>query len=177
MRELTVEQIGTVLVVSRTSIYRAPGKATRPARPATATSASALPAEPVAATTEAAGDAPPALASGVSALVGGAPVMVHSRGRSRWFVVQADPADPEHGPVAVLSGHTSQKAATTALGRARSRAASGVGEGALLQVQAADQISSRLVWDSQCPAGRRAARAAAVTARMTAERCDRAQCT
>jgi len=24
---------------------------------------------------------------------------VRARGRSRWFVVQADPADPEHGPV------------------------------------------------------------------------------
>jgi hypothetical protein len=47
-----------------------------------------------------------------------------------------------------------------ALGRARSRAASGVGEGALLQVRAAGQISSRLVWDSQakrgsCSPGRR----------------------
>jgi hypothetical protein len=85
--------------------------------------------------------------------VGGVPVVVRSRGRSRWFVVQADPADPERGPVTVLSGHTSQKAATTALGRARSRAASGVGEGALLQVRAADQISSRLVWDSQAGRG------------------------
>ncbi len=40
-----------------------------------------------------------------------------------------------------------------ALGRARSRAASGVGEGALLQVRAAGQISSRLVWDSQAKRG------------------------
>jgi len=76
-------------------------------------------------------------------------VVVRSRGRSRWFVVQADPADPEHGPVAVVSGHASQKAATAALGRASSRTSSGVGEGAVLQVRAADQISSRLVWDSQ----------------------------
>jgi len=83
--------------------------------------------------------------------------VVRSRGRSRWFVVEADPADPEHGPVAVHSGHTSQKAATAALGRARSRAKSrtpsGVGEGAVLRVHAAAQISSRLVWDSQAGRG------------------------
>jgi len=98
-----------------------------------------------------------AVATGVVAPLGGAPVVVRSRGRSRWFVVEADPADPEHGPVAVVSGHTSQKAATAALGRARSRARSrpwsGVGEGAVLQVRAADQISSRLVWDSQAGRG------------------------
>jgi len=64
-------------------------------------------------------------------------------------VVKADPADPEHGPVAVLSGHTSEQATTTALGRARRRASAGAGERAVLQVRAADQISSRLVWDSQ----------------------------
>jgi len=80
-------------------------------------------------------------------------VVVRSRGRSRWFVVEADPGDPEHGPVAVVSGHTSQKSVTAALGRARSRAALGVGEGALLQIRAADQISSRLVWDSQAKRG------------------------
>ncbi len=153
-RELTVEQIGTVLGVSRTSIYRALGKTTTPAPQATATPAPGRPAEPVAAMTEAAGDAPlaVALASGVPEPVGGAPVAVRSRGRSRWFVVEADPADPEHGPVEVVSGHTSQKAATAALSRARSRAL-GVGEGALLQVRAVDQISSRLVWDSQAKRG------------------------
>ncbi len=55
--------------------------------------------------------------------------------------------------MAVVSGHTSQKAAATALGRARSRASSGAGEGAVLQVRAADQISARLVWDSQARRG------------------------
>jgi len=55
--------------------------------------------------------------------------------------------------VAVVNGHTSQKAATAALGRPRSRASSGAGEGALLQVRAAAQISSRLVWDSQTGQG------------------------
>ena len=150
-RELTVEQIGDVLGVSRTSIYRALGKTTTPAPSATAAHAPVRPAEPVAATTEAEEDAPAELATRAPARVRGAPV--RSRGRSRWFVVQADPADPEHGPVAVVSGHTSHKAATAALGRAGRRAASGVGEGALLQVRAADQISSRLVWDSQAGRG------------------------
>ena len=156
-RELTVEQIGAVLGVSRTSIYRALGKATTPAPSATAAHAPARVAEPVAATTETAGDAPAELATRAPARVRGAPVGVRSRGRSRWFVVQADPADPEHGPVAVVSGHASQKAATAALGRARGRASSrtssGVGEGAVLQVRAADQISSRLVGDSQAGRG------------------------
>ena len=139
--------------MSRTSIYRALGKATRPVPSVTASPAPARMAEPVAAMTEAAGDAPAAVATGVAAPVGGAPAVVRSRGRSRWFVVEADPADPEHGPVVVVSGHTGQKAATTALGRARRRTSSGAGEGALLQVRAADQISSRLVWDSQAGRG------------------------
>jgi len=152
-RELTVEQIGAVLGVSRTSIYRALGKATTPARPATAAPVPAGPVVRVAATTEVAGDAPAAVATRGPAPTGGAPGVLRSRGRSRWFVVQADPADPEHGPVAVLSGHTSQKAATTALGRAKSRASAGAGEGAVLQVRGADQISSRLVWDSQAKRG------------------------
>ncbi len=156
-RELTVEQIGAVLGVSRTSIYRALAKTTTPARPATAAPAPAGPAERVAATTEAARDAPAAVARRGPAPAGGAPGVVRSRGRSRWFVVEADPADPEQGPVAVLSGHTNQKAATAALGRARSRAgsraSSGAGEGAVLQVRAADQISSRLVWDNQTKRG------------------------
>jgi len=151
-RELTIEQIGDVLGVSRTSIYRALGKTATAAPPATATPAAARMAEPVAAATEAAGDARAALASVGPVPVGGAPV-VRSRGRSRWFVVEADPVDPERGPVAVVSGHTNQKAATAALGRARRRASSGAGEGVLLQVRAADQISSRLVWDSQAGRG------------------------
>ncbi len=151
-RELTVEQIGAVLGVSRTSIYRALGKTTRPAPAASAAPAPARVAEPVAGTKETAAGAV-ALPAQLQTLAGGARAVVRSRGRSRWFVVQADPADPERGPVAVVSGHTCQKAATTALGWARSRAASGVGEGALLLVRAADQISSRLVWDSQAGRG------------------------
>jgi len=157
-RELTIEQIGDVLGVSRTSIYRALGKTTTPTPSATAAPARARMAEPVdtsqgTAAKGAAGDAPAALATQVPVPVGGPPVVVRSRGRSRWFVVEADPADPEHGPVAVVSGHTSQQAATTALGRARRRGSAGAGEWALLQVRAADQISSRLVWDSQAKRG------------------------
>jgi len=157
-RELTVEQIGAVLGVSRTSIYRALGKATTPVPSTSATPAAARMAEPVAAATEAAakgaaGDAPSTVATRVPVPVGGVPVVVRSRGRSRWFVVEADRADPEHGPVAVLSGHTSQQAATSALGRARRSASAGAGEWAVLQVRAADQISSRLVWDGQAKRG------------------------
>ncbi len=148
-RELTVEQIGAVLGVSRTSIYRALGHTAALAPPATpAPSGAVEPAAVKADTAEA-----PVAALPTPAPATGAPPAVRARGRSRWFVVQADPADPEHGPVAVLSGHTSQKAATAALGRARRRAWSGAGEGSVLQVRAAEQISSRLVWDPQAGRG------------------------
>ncbi len=106
-RELTVEQIGAVLGVSRTSIYRALGKTTRPAPAASAAPAPARVAEPVAGTKETAAGAV-ALPAQLQTLAGGARAVVRSRGRSRWFVVQADPADPERGPVAVVSGHTCQ---------------------------------------------------------------------
>ena len=89
--------------------------------------------------------------SGAQAEKGVAPPVAVSRGRSRYFVVEADPGDLEHGPVAVLSGHTSQKAATTALNKARGRVMTTAGEGeqVLLQSRAAEQITYRLVWDSQ----------------------------
>jgi len=152
-RELTVEQIGAVLGVSRTSIYRALGHTAALAPPATpAPSGAVEPAAVKADTAEAPVAALPTPAP-APAPASGAPPAVRARGRSRWFVVQADPADPEHGPVAVLSGHTSQKAATAALGRARRRAWSGAGEGSVLQVRAAEQISSRLVWDPQAGRG------------------------
>ncbi len=151
-RELTVEQIGQVLGVSRTSIYRALGQTAAPAPLGTPAPAGVV--EPAAAKADTA-EVPVAAPTPTPtpAPASGAPPAVRSRGRSRWFVVEADPADPEHGPVAVLSGHTSQKAATTALGRASRRRAPGAGERALLQVRAAEQISSRLVWDSQVGRG------------------------
>jgi len=140
-RELTVEQIGTVLGVSRTSIYRALGETTTPAPPG----------EPAAARVDTA--EAPVVALPTPALAAGAPSTVRPRGRSRWFVVQAHPVDPERGPVVVLSGHTSQKAATTALGRASRRAVPDAGEEPVLQVHAAGQISSRLGWESQAGRG------------------------
>ncbi len=149
-RELTVEQIGAVLGVSRTSIYRALGTTTPPAPSAASGPARS---EPAAATTASGAEAAATLTTQLQSSADEAPVVVRSRGRSRWFVVQADPADPEHGPVAVVSGHASQQAVTAALGRAWSRVSSGAGEGALLQVRAAEQISSRLVWDSQAGRG------------------------
>jgi len=152
-RKLTVEQIGAVLGVSRTSIYRALGKATTPTPSVAAAHAPVHVPEPVMTVTEGTAAGAAALPPQLQASVGGVPVVVRSRGRSRWFVVDADPADPEHGPVAVLSGHTSQKAATAALGRARTRASAGAEEWAVLQVRGADQISSRLVWDSQAGRG------------------------
>ncbi len=149
-RELTVEQIGKVLGVSRTSIYRALGATTPPGPPA---APGAARTEPTEATKTSGGDAAAAVPVQPLTSVGEAPAVVRSRGRSRWFVVQADPADPERGPVAVASGHSSQRAATTAMGRASSRRASGAGERVLLQVRAAEQISSRLVWDGQAGRG------------------------
>jgi DNA invertase Pin-like site-specific DNA recombinase len=145
-RELTVEQIGKVLGVSRTSIYRALGTT---AAPGPRTPPGPARTEPAAALETSGGDAAATVPVQQQASVDGAPVRMRSRGRSRWFVVQADPADPEYGPVVVLSGHTSQKAATTALHRAWIRVSSGAGERAPLQVRAAAQISCRLVWDSQ----------------------------
>jgi len=150
-RELTVQQIGQVLGVSRTSIYRALGHTAAPARPGTP-APSGL-AELVAAGVDPAQAAAAVNPTSTLAAAGGASPAVRARGRSRWFVVEADPADPESGPVAVLSGHGSHKAAMGGLGRARSRASAGAGEGALLQVRAAAQISSRLVWDPQAGRG------------------------
>ncbi len=95
----------------------------------------------------------PVVALPTPALAAGAPSAVRPRGRPRWFVVQAHPVDPERGPVVVLSGHTSQQALTTALGRASRRAVPDAGEEAVLQVRAVEQVSSRLVWDSQAGRG------------------------
>jgi DNA invertase Pin-like site-specific DNA recombinase len=147
-RELTVEQIGGVLGVSRTSIYRALGQTPAPAPPGTSAPTGAVAPAAAKADTADAAVATPATA----ARTPGAPQAERTRGRLRWFVVEADPADPERGPVVVLSGHTSQKAATAALHRASSRRASGAGEGPL-QVRAAEQISSRLVWDPEAGRG------------------------
>ncbi len=152
-RELTVEQIGQVLGVSRTSIYRALGHTATSAPSGTPVSTGTVQTVQPAAADPADPAELPVAAWPTPSPVTGAARGASARGRSRWFVVEADPADFERGPVAVLSGHTSQKAATTALGRARSRASSGAGEGPVMQVRAAEQITSRLVWDSQAGRG------------------------
>ena len=163
-RELTVEQIGKVLGVSRTSIYRALSQGSAPAIRAVSSTAAPLAApdgqsaaatQTAAATQETVATLADARLSGAQAAKTVAPSVAPARGRSRYFVVEADPGDPEHGPVAVLSGHTSQKAATTALNKARGNVmtAAGEGEQVLLQVRAAEQITSRLVWDSQAKQG------------------------
>ena len=157
-RQLTVEQIGKVLGVSRTLIYRALGQSSALATRAVSTAAAPLAAagEQSAALMQT-GMAAPADArlSGARAEKGMAPSVAVSQGRSCYFVVEADPGDPERGPVAVLSGHTSQKVATTALKKARGNVmtAAGEGEQVLLQVRAAEQITSRLVWESQAKQG------------------------
>lgn len=116
--ELTVEVLG----VSRAPMYRAPSTTTPPpsqAAPASATTPA--PVEP-AATIEEVGEGA-AVAPSVlqQTSVHGAPGLVPSLSRSRWFLVQADPADPARGPVVVLSGHTRQQAATPASRRRRPR--------------------------------------------------------
>jgi len=97
-RELTVEQIGKVLGVSRTSIYRALGATAPPGPPATGR----VRVESTAAIKQLGGDAAAAVPSRPQTAVDEVPAVVRSRGRSRWFVVQANPADPERGPVAVV---------------------------------------------------------------------------
>ncbi len=83
-RELTVEQMGPVLGVSRTSIYRALGKTTRPAPAASAAAAPGHMAEQVAAAKEAAaaGTAGGAAArpAQLQASADGAPVVVRRTG-------------------------------------------------------------------------------------------------
>lgn len=160
-RELTGEQIGTVLGVRRTSIYRGPG------RDSGATATTVPPAASARAPVTRAGVA---VAVEQMAVPGAAALAAPARQalpavRSRGSValVRAGrPGRPGVWPVAVLSGHTSQMPAT-ALGKPSSRASArpslDVGERALLQVRPATQITSRLVWDAG-RTGRRAARAA-----------------
>jgi len=178
-RELTVEQIGAVLGVSRTSIYRALGKTTTPAPSATAAPAPARPAEPVVTSqgTAAKGTegGAAAVATGVAAPVGGAPVVVCSRGRSRWFVVQADPANP--GARAGGGGQRPHQPEggddRVEPGPKQGVVRCGGGGAAAGKGRRPDQLPAGVGQPGQ--AGLRTARAAAVTARLTAERRDRAR--
>ena len=69
--------------------------------------------------------------------------------------MQADTVDPDAGPVVVGSGHTTQETATAALVKTNSRTRSRswppgsfeAQERVLLQGRAAEQITSRLVFD------------------------------
>ncbi len=91
-RELTVERIGGVLGVSRTSIYRALGMTTTPAPPATPAPA---------------GRAAPEAAGG-----GRRPQSARGAGRAGlWCRPTRLIRSAGRWPVAVLSGHTSQTAA------------------------------------------------------------------
>ncbi len=90
-RELTVEQIGKVLVLNGTSIYRALGTTTPPGPAATRP----VRTEPVA--VKASGEDAAATLPMQRTSVGGAPAVLRPRGRPRWFVVQADPANRSAG--------------------------------------------------------------------------------
>jgi biotin operon repressor len=137
-RELTVAQIGEVLGVSRTAVYRALSQdGATSHRPAAA--GRQVPKPPSPADVEAAGDVP-----GVAE-----PSTVEVKGRRRssrpWFLVEADVKDPA-GPVAVVSRYASERAAQAALVRARNKRP---GEhGAVLEVRTGEQIGSRLEWDA-----------------------------
>ncbi len=167
-RELTVEQIGAVLGVSRTSIYRALGTTTPPARPAAAGPARI---EPAAAATVSVAEAAATLTTQLQTSAGGAPVVVRSRGRSRWFVVQADPTDPERGPVAVERPHQPEGGDRRVVpGQAQGVGRRGGVGGTAGPRRRADQLPAGVGQPGR--AGRRAPRAAAVTAGLPAVRRD-----
>jgi len=207
-RELTVEQIGTVLGVSRTSIYRALSKDTTPAAVATGSQPAGTggPVQPVqpgtpgpgargpgmrqspaAAAAEGTSRRRPAFRPAPSASVGPlgtggadgsgrnavaearAPLTAAAAGahparraaaqpRARWYVVDVAAGDGSGaggdgggGAVVVLSARGTQRAALTALARARGERAAvpggPVGEG--LQVRTGEQITRRLEWDAE----------------------------
>lgn len=68
-------------------------------------------------------------------------------GRHAWFVLEADGRN-DQAPGAVLSRHTSQRAAKAALVKALGRRSTRE-PGAVLEVRSAEQIVTRLEWDAQ----------------------------
>ncbi len=138
-RELTVAQIGEVLGVSRTSIYRALAQdGVVGFAPATGRQLPKSP--PLAGEVPAAGDAP-----GAAAATSAVEVKGRRRSSRPWFLVEADVKDPA-GPVAVVSRYASERTARAALVRERSKRP---GErGAVLEVRTGEQIGSRLEWDA-----------------------------
>ncbi len=71
--------------------------------------------------------------------------------RHTWFVVEADTRDGR-APVAVLSRHTSQRAAKAALVKGLSRRST-TDTAVVLEVRSAEQIVARLEWDAETRAG------------------------
>jgi len=203
-RELTVEQIGQVLGVSRTSIYRALSRDTTPAAVATG-SGPAGTGGPVQPGTPGPGARGPGMRQSPAAAAAGGtsrrrPALVEasaSRGplgtggadgsgrkavaqapapltaaaaganparraaarpRPCWYVVDVSGGDGSGagggdggGAVVVLSSHGTQRAALTALARARGERAAVPGEpvGEGLQVRTAEQITRRLEGDAE----------------------------
>jgi len=203
-RELTVEQIGAVLGVSRTSIYRALSRDTTPAAVATGSGPAGtggpvqpgtpgpgargpgMRQSPAAAAAEGTSRRRPALVEASASVgplgTGGAdgsgrkavaqapaPLTAAAAGahparraaaqpRARWYVVDVSGGDGSGaggddggGAVVVLSAHGTQRAALTALARARGERAAVPGEpvGEGLQVRTGEQITRRLVWDAE----------------------------
>lgn len=162
-RELTVEQIGQVLGVSRTSIYRALGAAAGSAPPETKVENAAWPAPPAARsqgavvkeTTQSQADTETGASGHIPA---GAvpPGRVAATGPRRragagtgadWFVVAVGEGEWPEAPVVVLSRHHSQPAAWTAWVKASRARQAGAPAGEVIEVRAASAIAARIEWD------------------------------
>ncbi len=138
-RELTVAQIGEVLGVRRTSIYRALAQdGVVGLAPWAATGRQLSESPSLVGEVAAAGDAPGAAATAMDVVKG-------RRSVGPWFLVEADEHDPA-GPVAVVSRFASARAARAALARARSQRPGE--QGMVLEVRTGAQIGSRLEWDA-----------------------------
>jgi hypothetical protein len=137
-RELTVAQIGQVLGVSRTSMYRALARDGAAGHGPAATGRQ-LPGPP---------RPPETVPTDAGLPEAGEPSAVEVRRRrsSRpWFLVEPDAKDPA-GPVAVVSRYASERTARAALVRARNTRP---GEpGVVLEVRTGEQIGARLEWDA-----------------------------
>jgi len=162
-RELTVEQIGRVLGVSRTSIYRALGAAAGSAL-------REMKAEDGARLAPAAGESQGAVVlwagqsrvdgqpevGGEIPAVASPPGPVPSTGQRRragvgtgadWFVVAVGEGERPDAPVVVLSRHRSQQAARTAWVKASRDRPPGAPVGEVIEVRAASTIAASIEWD------------------------------
>ena len=175
-RELTIEQIGQVLGVGRTSIYRALGHTAAPVRPGAPapappeTTTPTGPVESVTATADTAEagraeqtSAPTPTPTPTSSPAGGAAPA--ARAGPGWFLVEADPSEPESGPVAVVSGQPEGGDGWPGPGWQSAGSRSGGGVAAAGPCRPADRFSAGVGLRGR--AWRRGLRAAAVTARLT----------